>query len=84
MEPRNSSRSSATWPYHEARTRARAYRHCDDGGGDRHWSKVAVEIAKRTGREIGVKAADRYERDSRPARWVRRQGGDRGRAELAV
>ena len=66
------------------RTRARACRHCDDGGGDRHWSKVAVEIAKRTGREIGVKAADRYERDSRPARWVRRQGGDRGRAELDV
>ena len=57
--------------YDEARTRARTCRHRDDQRGDRHWSKVAVEIAKRTGREIGVKAADRYERDSRPATRVR-------------
>lgn len=54
--------------YDEARTRARACRHRDDREGDRHWSKVAVEIAKRTGREIGVKAADRYEWDSRSPR----------------
>lgn len=53
--------------YDEARSRARACRHRDDRQGDRHWSKVAVEIAKRTGREVGVKAADRYERDNRPA-----------------
>lgn len=50
--------------YNEARTRARACRHRDDRRGDRHWSKVAVEIARRDGREIGVKAADRYERDN--------------------
>lgn len=57
--------------YDEARTRARACRRRDDRRGDRHWSKVAVEIAKRTGREIGVKVADRYERDSRLAPQVR-------------
>lgn len=57
--------------YDEARTRARACRHRDDRRGDRHWSKVAVEIARRTGREIGVKAADRYERDGRSASRVR-------------
>lgn len=57
--------------YDEARGRARACRHRDDRRGDRHWSKVAVEIAKRTGREIGVKAADRYERDSRSTPQVR-------------
>lgn len=56
--------------YDEARTRARACRHRNDRRGDRHWSKVAVEIAKRTGREIGVKAADRYERDNRSAPQV--------------
>lgn len=57
--------------YDEARTRARACRHRDDRRGDRHWSKVAVEITRRTGREIGVKAADRYEQDSRSASRVR-------------
>ena len=57
--------------YDEARTRARACRRRDDRRGDRHWSKVAVEIAKRTGREIGVKVADRYERDSQPAQRSR-------------
>lgn len=55
----------------EARTRARACRGRDDRRDDRHWSKVAVEVAKRTGREIGVKAADRYEQDSRSAPRVR-------------
>lgn len=46
--------------YPEARDRARACRLKGDRAGDRFWSKVAVSIAKRTGREIGVKAADRY------------------------
>lgn len=50
--------------YDEARSRARACRHRGNRQGHRHWSKVAVEIAKRTGREIVVKAADRYEREA--------------------
>ena len=57
--------------YDEARGRARTCRIRDDRRGDRHWSKVAVEIAKRTGREIGVKVADRYERENRSAPRVR-------------
>ena len=54
-----------------ARTRARACRHRKNRRGDCHSPKVAVEIAKRTGREIGIKATDRYERDSRPAPRLR-------------
>ena len=54
-----------------AHTRARACRHRKNRRGDCHWPKVAVEIAKRTGREIGIKATDRYERDSRPAPRLR-------------
>lgn len=49
--------------YPEARNRARACRAKGDRAGDRFWSKVAVTVARRTGRDIGVKAADRYERD---------------------
>jgi hypothetical protein len=47
--------------YDEARERARSCRNKQDGQGERLWSRVAVTIAKRTGREIGVKAADRYQ-----------------------
>lgn len=35
-----------------------------DPAGDRLWSRVAVEIAKRAGREIGSKAADRFEAEA--------------------
>lgn len=52
--------------YDEARGRARACRARKDGDGDRVWSQVAVSIAKRTGREIGVEVADRYEREASP------------------
>ena len=48
--------------YDEARDRARVCRNKGDDAGDRLWSKVAVTIAKRTGREIGVKIEDRIER----------------------
>jgi hypothetical protein len=48
--------------YPEARERARFCRERRDRAGDRLWSRVAVEIAARTGREVGVEAADRYER----------------------
>lgn len=51
--------------YDEARSRARACRDKGDRSGARLWSQVAVTIAKRTGYEIGLKAADRYERDRR-------------------
>ncbi len=49
--------------YETAREFARIMR--DNGRHDlaRYWSYVARNIAFRTGREIGVKAADRYERD---------------------
>ena len=46
--------------YAEARTRAREHRAKRDGKGDRHWGRVAVEIARSTGYVIGEKAADRY------------------------
>ena len=49
--------------YDEARSRARACRNAGDHSGAWLWSQVAVTIAKRSGYEIGVKAADRYERD---------------------
>lgn len=52
--------------YWEARTRARACRTKGDREGDRLWSRVAVTIAKRSGYEIGLKAADRYEQDASP------------------
>ena len=60
--------------YPEARNRARACRGMGDRAGDRFWSRVAVSIAKRTGREIGVKAADRYEREipAQPAPEIQR------------
>lgn len=47
--------------YAEARSRARQARETDHAA-DLHWSRVAVLIAERTGREIGVKGANRYER----------------------
>lgn len=46
--------------YGEARTRAREHRAKGDGNGDRHWGRVAVEIARATGYVIGQRAADRY------------------------
>lgn len=49
--------------YSEARTRARTCRRKGDRKGNRLWSKVAVRIAKETGYQIGLKAADRYEQD---------------------
>lgn len=52
--------------YSEARTRARACRTKGDREGDRLWSRGAVTIAKRSGYEIGLKAADRYEQDASP------------------
>src|SRR3954452_21985816 len=52
--------------YSEERTRARTCRGRGDRQGDRLWSKVAVRIAKRTDYEIGLSAADRYERDADP------------------
>lgn len=77
--------------YYEARTRARTCRGRRDRAGDRHWSRVAVEVARREGRVIGEKVADRYEanRDrpwSRPVhRDVARAMADiaRGVADLA-
>jgi hypothetical protein len=46
--------------YPEARERARRGRERLDRSDARHWTKVAVEIARRTGREVGVSTADRY------------------------
>jgi len=46
--------------YGEARTRAREHRAKGDSKGDRHWGKVAVEIARSTGYVIGEKVADCY------------------------
>lgn len=52
--------------YDEARGRTWACWAKRDGDGDRFWSRVAVSIAKRSGREIGVKAADRYLWEANP------------------
>jgi hypothetical protein len=49
--------------YAEARSKARASRAKQDRTADRHWSRVAVEIADRAGFVIGEKAADRYAKD---------------------
>ena len=46
--------------YPEARTRAREHRAKGDRRADRHWSRVAVEIARRTGHVIGESTADRF------------------------
>ncbi len=46
--------------YDEARGRARSCRERRDQAGFRFWSKVAVEIAKRTGHRVREKVADRY------------------------
>ncbi len=46
--------------YPEGRSRARACRKKGDRTGGRHWGRVAVEIARRTGVRIGEKVADRY------------------------
>lgn len=58
------ARDLLTWmgnpAYYEARERARACRAKGDRAGDRHWGRVAVEIAGRTGHVIGERAADRY------------------------
>ena len=56
------------YAYYEARERARTCRSKRDRAGDRHWSRVAVEIAGREGRVIGETVADRYEAErARPA-----------------
>lgn len=64
--------------YKEARHRARACRQSVDRDGERFWSRVAVTVARRTGREIGLKAADRYEEDASG------EGRARHRHEVAV
>jgi hypothetical protein len=46
--------------YGEARTWARQCRSSRDHASFNHWSRVAVEIARRTGYVVGEKAADRY------------------------
>lgn len=46
--------------YPEARDRARGCRAKHDRAGNRHWTRVAVEIAWRTGIEVGETVADRY------------------------
>lgn len=51
--------------YPEARGRAREARGKDDRAADRHWSRVAVEIAKRTDVAIGETVDDRYEAERR-------------------
>lgn len=66
--------------YNEARYRARACRTRADRDGERLWSRVAVTIARRTGYEIGVKAADRYEEDANGEGRAR----DRYRHEVAL
>lgn len=48
--------------HYEAREQARSARAYGDAANDRHWGRVAVEIARRTGRRIGEKVVDRYER----------------------
>lgn len=74
--------------YDEARGRARTCRSKRDGEGNRFWSRVAVAIAKRAGREIGVKAADRYEeeatREGRAEALRRREIAEHTRAILAA
>lgn len=51
--------------YSEARERARSCRVKGDRAGNRNWSRVAVEIARRTRYEIGETGADRYEQTAR-------------------
>lgn len=49
--------------YEEARTRAREERLRQVIDGNRlagHWDKVRLEIAKRTGKQIGADSASRY------------------------
>ncbi|TDR89539.1 hypothetical protein [Enterovirga rhinocerotis] len=46
--------------YAGARQRAREARGRQDDADARLWAKVAVEIARRTGQDIGIKGADRY------------------------
>jgi hypothetical protein len=46
--------------YPEARERARRGRERLDRSDARHWTKVALEIARLTGREVGVSTADGY------------------------
>lgn len=49
--------------YDEARTRAREARLgkvVDGNRPDGHWDKVRREIARRTGREVGLDTATRY------------------------
>lgn len=47
---------NANDPYHEARNRMRQ---ADSQAEARHWSQVAVQIAKATGKEIGLDTATR-------------------------
>ncbi|WP_166652294.1 hypothetical protein [Enterovirga rhinocerotis] len=46
--------------YAAARRRAREARGRRDHADARLWAKVAVEIARRTGQDIGINGADRY------------------------
>lgn len=56
--------------YGEAHTRAREHRAKGDYAGDRHWGRVAVEIARSTGYVIGETAADRYAETAEAERRV--------------
>lgn len=51
--------------YPEARGRAREARGRGDRAADRHWSRVAVEIARRTDIAIGETVDDRYDAERR-------------------
>lgn len=72
------------YAYYEARERARTCRSKRDRAGDRHWSRVAVEIAGREGRVIGETVADGYEAErARPALPSTRREAARALTDLA-
>lgn len=49
--------------YTTARERSRQCERRGDRTGERHWTRVALVIARRTGKVVGQKVADRYETD---------------------
>lgn len=61
--------------YSEARSLARLARRAGDQSNSKFWSRVAVEIARREGREIGMTVADRYDLAEREARKAHVSGG---------
>ena len=70
--------------YPEARNRARECRAKRDGAGDRHWSKVAVEITRRTGHVIARSppTATKQRRSSPPRLRPRRRARYKTRLAL--